>query len=128
MRQAGSRGEATLYHVPTLLGPFALVYSSTHPTSSKIRPPHVESGHGNDIFFVFGSSFWGSKYEFSNFSDEYPEDDWAHCPTEETEALGEFQGHLVAQNFVLGLDAESFPVQTIFSVPTITLMVLSGLA
>lgn len=67
MRQAGSRGEATLYHVPTLPGPFALAYSSTHPTS-KIRPPHVKAGHGDDIFFVFGSSFWGRKYEFSIFS------------------------------------------------------------
>ncbi|KAL6030748.1 hypothetical protein STEG23_013542 [Scotinomys teguina] len=29
------------------------------------RPPHVKADHGDEIFFVFGSSFWGSKFDFT---------------------------------------------------------------
>ncbi|KAM5262847.1 pyrethroid hydrolase Ces2e-like [Ctenodactylus gundi] len=30
-----------------------------------IRPPHVKADHGDDIFYVFGSSYWGGKVDFT---------------------------------------------------------------
>ncbi|KAL1784299.1 acylcarnitine hydrolase-like [Sigmodon hispidus] len=30
-----------------------------------VRPPHVKADHGDEIFFVLGPSFWGSKFDFT---------------------------------------------------------------
>ncbi|KAM5262848.1 pyrethroid hydrolase Ces2e-like [Ctenodactylus gundi] len=30
-----------------------------------IRPPHVKADHGDNIFYVFGSSYWGGKVDFT---------------------------------------------------------------
>ncbi|XP_021511025.1 acylcarnitine hydrolase-like isoform X2 [Meriones unguiculatus] len=48
-------------HAPVYL------YEFQHPPNilKDVRPPHVKADHGDEIFFVFGSSFWGSKFEFT---------------------------------------------------------------
>ncbi|XP_003510979.1 acylcarnitine hydrolase [Cricetulus griseus] len=42
-------------------------YEFQHPTNffKDIKPPHVKADHGDDIFYVFGSSYWGSKFDFT---------------------------------------------------------------
>ncbi|XP_041910134.1 acylcarnitine hydrolase-like [Arvicola amphibius] len=39
-----------------------------HPPNffKDVRPPYMKASHGDDIFFVFGFSFWGSKFDFTD--------------------------------------------------------------
>ncbi|XP_010610489.1 acylcarnitine hydrolase isoform X2 [Fukomys damarensis] len=42
-------------------------YEFQHPPNflKNIRPPHVKADHGDEVFFVFGPSFWGNQIEFN---------------------------------------------------------------
>ncbi|XP_004843133.1 cocaine esterase isoform X1 [Heterocephalus glaber] len=42
-------------------------YEFQHPLNffKDIRPPHVKADHGDQVFFVFGSSFWGNQIELT---------------------------------------------------------------
>ncbi|XP_051030262.1 acylcarnitine hydrolase-like [Phodopus roborovskii] len=42
-------------------------YEFCHDTNffKEVRPPHVKADHGDEVPFVFGSSFWGIKSDFS---------------------------------------------------------------
>ncbi|XP_037062371.1 acylcarnitine hydrolase-like [Peromyscus leucopus] len=63
-------GKRQLCHdVSTLPGPLAPVYfyEFQHPSNffKDVRPPDVKADHDDEISFVFGSSFWGSKFDFT---------------------------------------------------------------
>ncbi|XP_036032464.1 acylcarnitine hydrolase-like, partial [Onychomys torridus] len=53
-------------HVQSPLAP-VYFYEFQHSPSflRDVRPPHVKADHGDEIFFVFGSSYWGSKFDFT---------------------------------------------------------------
>ncbi|XP_040596718.1 cocaine esterase isoform X2 [Mesocricetus auratus] len=53
-------------HAQSPLAP-VYFYEFQHPSSlfKDVRPPHVKADHGDDIFYVFGSSYWGSKFDFT---------------------------------------------------------------
>ncbi|XP_013359472.1 PREDICTED: acylcarnitine hydrolase-like [Chinchilla lanigera] len=42
-------------------------YEFQHPPDffKDIRPPRVKADHGDEVFFVFGSSFWGNEIDFT---------------------------------------------------------------
>ncbi|XP_059120206.1 acylcarnitine hydrolase-like isoform X2 [Peromyscus eremicus] len=53
-------------HAQSPLAP-VYFYEFQHPTNffKDGRPPHVKADHDDEISFVFGSSFWGSKFDFT---------------------------------------------------------------
>ncbi|EHB07339.1 Carboxylesterase 2 [Heterocephalus glaber] len=72
-------------------------YEFQHPLNffKDIRPPHVKADHGDQVFFVFGSSFWGNQIElteeeellnrrmmkyWANFARNAEESDPQSCP------------------------------------------------
>ncbi|XP_059119052.1 acylcarnitine hydrolase-like [Peromyscus eremicus] len=53
-------------HAQSPLAP-VYFYEFQHPSNffKDVRPPDVKADHGDEIFFVFGCSFWGSEFDFT---------------------------------------------------------------
>ncbi|XP_052583806.1 acylcarnitine hydrolase-like isoform X5 [Peromyscus californicus insignis] len=53
-------------HAQSPLAPVYFYEFQHSPSFFKdVRPSHVKADHGDEVFFVFGSSYWGSKFDFT---------------------------------------------------------------